>query len=70
MHANFKELADLLIVKFIQIEDVKEGLRDMLVYQKYFYPLQLQTTISENMQQFKAAMQDQSFVTYQHKKYD
>lgn len=41
MHANFKELSDLLIVKFKQIEDVKEGLRDMLVYQKYFYPLQL-----------------------------
>jgi hypothetical protein len=32
MHANFKELGDLLIVKFKQIEDVKEGCRDMLVY--------------------------------------
>lgn len=41
MHANFKELSDLLVVKFKQIEDVKEGLRDMLVYQKYFFPLQL-----------------------------
>ena len=32
MHANFKELGDLLIVKFKQIEDCKDGLRDMLVY--------------------------------------
>lgn len=39
MHLNFKELSDLLLVKFKQIEDCKEGLRDMLVYQKYFYPL-------------------------------
>jgi hypothetical protein len=36
---NFKDLSDLLLVKFRQLENCKEGLRDMLVYQKYFYPL-------------------------------
>jgi hypothetical protein len=30
--SNFRELGDLLLIKFSQLEDVKEGLRDMLVY--------------------------------------
>jgi hypothetical protein len=32
MRANFKDLSDILMVKFKQIEDCKEGLRDMVVY--------------------------------------
>jgi hypothetical protein len=62
--ANFKELGDLLHAKFSLLEDCSEGLRDVLVYQKYFYPLHLQTAISENMQNFKAAMTDDTFVSF------
>jgi predicted DNA-binding ArsR family transcriptional regulator len=32
MRSNFKDLGDILMVKFKQIEDCKEGLRDMIVY--------------------------------------
>ena len=39
MKLNFKALNDMLFVKFGQLEDVKSGCRDMLAYQKYFYPL-------------------------------
>ena len=39
MHLNFKALSDLMFVKFKQLEDMKMGLRDTLVFQKYFYPL-------------------------------
>lgn len=36
----------------------------MLVYQKYFYPLKVQSMITENMQKFKIATQDHDFVQY------
>jgi len=32
MKVNFKALSDMLFVKFSQLEDLKQGLRDMLVY--------------------------------------
>ena len=32
MKVNFKALCDMLFVKFSQLEDLKQGLRDMLVY--------------------------------------
>ncbi len=32
MHVNFKELRDLLTIKFKQLEDVKEGLKDITVF--------------------------------------
>lgn len=32
MRVNFKAISDLMFVKFTQVEDMKEGLRDMLVY--------------------------------------
>ena len=39
MELNFKVLNDLLFVKFSQIEDTKSGLRDVLAFQKHFYPI-------------------------------
>jgi hypothetical protein len=38
---NFERLNDLLLVKFSQVEDTKESVRDIMAYQKYFYPLQM-----------------------------
>ena len=32
MKLNFKALSDLLFVKFTQLEDMKTGLRDVLVF--------------------------------------
>ena len=46
MELNMKALKDLLLLKFEQIEDMKEGLRDVMVFQKYFYPLQTQMMIT------------------------
>jgi len=57
-------LTGLLFVKFRQVEDVKDGLRDMLVFQKYFYPIKVQGMITENMRQFKAASEDVTFSDY------
>jgi hypothetical protein len=48
----------MLIVKFTQLEDVKAGCRDMLAYQKHFYPLQMQAMLTENMKHCKAAAED------------
>ena len=55
MNENMQTLTSLLKLKFKQVENVKDGLRDMLVYQKYFYPLKVQSVITENMQNFKLA---------------
>lgn len=64
LQCNFKELSDLMSVKYKQVEDVKEAVRDMITYQKYFYPIQVQTCISENMQHFKAAKLDHDFLKF------
>ena len=65
MRANFKALTDLLFVKFTQVEEMKQGLRDMLVYQKYYLPLEMQVFFSKYMENFAAANQDAAFVTFQ-----
>lgn len=70
MSANFKALNDMLFVKFSQLEDIKQTVKDMLVFQKYFYPLQMQTLIAENMAQFGVASKDHIFITFQQQKYD
>ena len=36
---NFDKLNDMLAIKFTQLEDVKTSVRDMLTYQKHFFPL-------------------------------
>lgn len=70
MRENMSTLSSLISIKFKQIEDVKNGLRNMLVYQKYFYPLKVQSMITENMQKFQVATEDRDFVAYQQQTYD
>ena len=41
MKANFDKLNDLLYIKFTQLEDMKAAQRDMLNYQKNFYPMEM-----------------------------
>lgn len=36
----------------------------MIAYQKYFYPLQMQALVGENMMNLQSAMKDQSYVQY------
>ena len=55
---NFKALNDMLFIKFKQLEDVKTGLRDMMAYQKYFYPVQMQSIIGENFSKLESAQKD------------
>ena len=38
---NFDKLNDILFIKFSQLEDMKAAQRDMINYQKHFYPLQM-----------------------------
>ena len=70
MKKNFDKLNDMLYIKFKQVEDNKHAVRDMLNYQKYFYPLQMQAIIGENMMELETAMKDQSYVQYSQKRYD
>jgi len=62
MKKNFDKLNDMLFIKFKQVEDNKQAVRDMLNYQKYFYPMQMQAIVGENMMNLEAAMKDQAFV--------
>ena len=41
MKINFKTLNDMMFVKFSQLEDTKQGMRDTLTFIKYFYPMQM-----------------------------
>ena len=52
----------MLYIKFTQVEDVKQALRDVLTYQKHFYPLQMQAIIGENMMNLTSAINDQAYV--------
>lgn len=70
MKSNFKALNDLLFVKFSQLEDVKTAVRDVTVFQKYFYPLQMQALISENMHELECAMLDETYVRFTQDKYE
>jgi hypothetical protein len=65
MTKNFKRLNDVLLVKFKQLEDIKTGLRDVIAYQKYFYPVQIQNIIGENFAMLDAAQKDMQYVQYQ-----
>lgn len=65
MQKNFKKLNQMLFIKFKQVEDVKTGLRDMMAYQKYFYPVQMQNIIGENFSKLEVAQKDQQFVQFQ-----
>lgn len=38
MKQNFKQLNDILLIKFNQIEDTKEAVRNLISYQKFFHP--------------------------------
>ena len=70
MKQNFRALSDLLFVKFSQLEDMKTSLRDMLVFQKYFYPLQMQLLITHSLDHLTAAKDDHAFALSQQKNYN
>lgn len=70
MKKNFDKLNDMLFIKFKQVEDNKAAVRDMLNYQKYFYPMQMQAIVGENMMNLQAAMKDQKYVQYTQAQYE
>jgi hypothetical protein len=70
MQINFRALSDLLFVKFTQLENMKQALRDVLVFQKYFYPLQMQMLITTSMDSLEAAQEDLDFQRKQEKRYE
>jgi hypothetical protein len=39
MKQNFKQLNDILVVKFRQLEDTKEATRNLITYQKFFHQI-------------------------------
>lgn len=65
LRLNMKALNDMLMIKFSQVEDMKQSIRDVIVFQKYFYPLQTQIMISNNLEQLEAAAEDANFQALQ-----
>ena len=39
LKTNFQGLNDMLFVKFKQLEDTKTAVRDLICFQKHFYPI-------------------------------
>lgn len=70
MRQNFKQLQDILVIKFRQLEDTKEATRNLITYQKFFHPIQTQQIISENLMELKTAREDEGFMRHQKKIYD
>ena len=70
MKQNFKQLNDILVIKFKQLEDTKEATRNLITYQKFFHPIQTQQLISENLMQLQSAQSDEGFMQFQKKVYD
>ena len=69
MKQNFKQLTDILVVKFKQLEDTKEATRNLIAYQKFFHPIQTQQMISENLMELAAAQNDEAFIKFQKQAY-
>ena len=42
MKQNFRQLNDILVIKFKQLEDTKEATRNLITFQKFFHPIQTQ----------------------------
>jgi hypothetical protein len=70
MEKNFVALNDMLFIKFQRVEELQQSVRDMLVFQKYFYPLQMQTMIAENLQMSALASKDLEYAKWQQGKYE
>lgn len=70
MRQNFKQLRDILLVKFKQLEDTKEATRGLITFQKFFHRIQTQQLISENLMALRVAREDRGFMNFQKKVYD
>lgn len=64
MRQNFKQLRDILLVKFKQLEDTKEATRGLITFQKFFHRIQTQQLISENLLALKVAREDPGFMQF------
>jgi hypothetical protein len=51
MKINFKILKDMLYVKFRQLDDTKTAVRDVIGFQKYFFPMQMHAAIGQSINQ-------------------
>tara|TARA_B110000285_G_C15096102_1_gene602056 strand:+ start:747 stop:1163 length:417 start_codon:yes stop_codon:yes gene_type:complete len=49
MKQNFKQLNDILAIKFKQLEDTKDAMRSLIVFNKYYQPIMTQQLISESL---------------------
>ena len=70
MKQNFRQLNDILVIKFKQVEDTKEACRNLITFQKFFHEIKTQQLISENLMALKVARQDENFMAFQKKVYD
>ena len=56
MRQNFQKLNEVLLIKFDQIEHIKQTTRNLITYHKYYGPIETQHLISESMNHLQAAL--------------
>ena len=64
MQVNFTTLKDILFVKFKQLEDTKTAVRDVIAFQKLYYPMLLQAEISKNINELEVSKNDMNYQMY------
>jgi hypothetical protein len=64
MRQNFKQLNDILFIKFKQLEETKEATRNLISFQKFFHPIQTQQLISENLMNVSSIREDESYIAF------
>lgn len=70
LHQNFRSLKDLLQVKFSEIENTKDAVRDLLIFNKYFQPIYTQQLVGKNLENLKSAKKDLEYSIYQREHYE
>jgi len=60
----------MLYVKFRQVDDTKQAVRDFIVYQKYFHPIQTMTVLTEAFHHLGVAKKDKDFLDHMKTMYE
>lgn len=62
---NFEQLNGLLSLQWRHMDELRKSVRNVITYQKYFYPLQTQNIISESFMKLKEVQDDGPFISFQ-----
>ena len=60
----------MLYVKFKQLDDTKTAVRDVIGFQKYFFPMQMQAAIGQNINELEVSHADHGYQIYSQNRYE